>query len=228
MIGIIGLGLMGGSIAKALKDDVVVDADLKQIVSKADLIILATPISTIVSIAQEIAALAQNKPLLVLDIASVKEEITARFEQLSNEKVEFISSHPMAGSEKSGYENSSETLFVGAPWVIVPHSKNTQRGLDEVEKLILRLGARPFRRQAKEHDEEAALVSHVPYVLSKAYLDFVRERRPDSLELAGPGFKSFTRLAQDNPVLRAEIERYNKDKMELFLKEWLMWMETQI
>jgi prephenate dehydrogenase len=210
-IKIIGLGLMGGSIAKDLGEEAVAEMEL---------VILATPLSTIIPLATEIAEQAKG-PLIVMDIGSVKGEIARHFEKLSTDQVQFVATHPMAGSEKSGYENSRAGLFLDAPWVITPHSKNTPQALEVVEALIRRLGARPLRMDAETHDWRAALVSHLPYMASLSILKFVTKEEPESLEMAGPGFQSVTRLAHDNPALRYDIATQNAAMIKRAFNEWL-------
>ncbi len=213
-IKIIGLGLMGGSIAKDLKSEDALETEL---------IILAAPLSAIPSLATEIHAQSQNRqePLIVMDIGSVKSKIAMHFETLSTDFVQFVATHPMAGAEKGGYENSREGLFAGAPWVVTPHRKNTEEALDLVEAFIRRLGANPLRMDADTHDWRAALVSHLPYIASLSILDFVAQTDPQSLEMAGPGFRSIARLAGDNPLLRQEIALENAAMIKRAFSEWL-------
>ena len=250
-IAIIGLGLMGGSICKALKmkdptieigtlsysptdesqalnggwiDSIFLTLD--DLVENADLIILASPISTIIPYAEEIKQhAAQNKKLVVLDIASVKEEIVIAFEKLCSEHVEYIGSHPMAGKETNGFTNSQATLFVNRPWVIVPHRQNSNTGIDSIQELIRFLGAEPTCLEAKVHDQQAALISHLPALISRSYLDFVKSTDPQSLLISGPGFEAFTRLAHDNVIMHTEIEKSNKHAIQTYLKEWLTHLE---
>lgn len=244
---ILGLGLMGGSLVKALKEkgfylstvkregenysliDKAYDS-LGDMLKETDIVFLATPLSVIFPLAKEIASLAKDsdRSLVVIDIGSVKTQIAELFRSLSSEKVEFVATHPMAGLEKSGYEHSMASLFVDAPWVITPHDKNQESTLEQVENLIRLLGARPLRLTPSEHDEQAALVSHLPYLISVSLLNFVKKKDPASLKIAGPGFKSMTRLAADNPDLRAEIGKYNQERIQRLLKDWISDFEVNL
>lgn len=236
---ILGLGLMGGSIAKALKEKgfylstlkreeenhALIDKEytsLQEMLKETDIVILATPLSAIFPLAEEIASLSEDlkHPLIVIDIGSVKTQIAELFESLNSENIEFVATHPMAGLEKSGYEHSTASLFSEAPWVITPHDKNREGTLAEVEGFIRIFGAHPIRLTPAEHDEQAALISHLPYLISVRLLNFVKKKDPASLKIAGPGFKSMTRLASDNPELRAEIAHYNKERIQRLLKDW--------
>jgi len=212
---------MGGSIYKRIEGVAALGNDWPERLNEIDLLILAVPISAILEIGEKIAGLALKKPLLVLDIGSVKGPIAKKFEAWSNGQVEFIATHPMAGKEKSGFEHSDPALFEKAVWVITPHAKNREVSLQKAEELIRLLGAHSIRMDAEEHDRKAALISHMPHLLSKTLLEFVVAQDPDSLAMAGPGFKSMVRLADDNPEMRKEIARYNKENIAHFLKGYI-------
>ncbi len=216
-IQIIGVGLIGGSILKNLTGHIVEE--------DPDLIIISSPLETIIPIAR---GLKSKKPLVVIDVGSVKQEITNNFEQLSGSNIDFISTHPLAGKEVSGFENSSPTLFVQAPWVITPHAKNQQSNLDRVHDFIEFLGAIPFIMSAEDHDRKAAFISHLPGLLSRLYYEFVELEDPDAINIAGPGFKSFTRLAHDNPLLRAAYEKLNRDNINPLFKKWVDLLKRKI
>ncbi len=226
-IGIIGLGLMGGSIFKALqgKRDVLADEDLLERLDEIDLLILAVPISAILVLGEKIAQQKLRRPLVVCDIGSVKGEISERFEEWSQDLLEFIATHPMAGKVESGFEASDPELFQEATWVITPHAKNSETALQKIEELIALLGSQPLRMPAGVHDRRAAIVSHMPYLVSKALLRFASKEDSLSLEMAGPGFRSMTRLAKDNPELRAEIAKYNKTNIADTLKKFIEFLE---
>ncbi|MBS0625900.1 MAG: prephenate dehydrogenase [Verrucomicrobia bacterium] len=219
-IGILGLGLIGGSILKGLegKKEVIDGDDILDRLDEIDALILAVPISAILEIGAKIKT---KHPLVVFDVGSVKEVIAERFEEWTQGNLEFVATHPMAGKEMSGFANSEASLFQGATWVVTPHKKNTEKALKAVEEIATLLGAHPKRLDAKTHDQQVALISHMPYLLSKALLEFVTHEDPKSLEIAGPGFKSMTRLAKDNPALHAEIKVYNGDNIEVSLKKFI-------
>jgi prephenate dehydrogenase len=217
-VGIIGSGLMGGSLQKGIDGAVLLGKDWIDRIEEFDLLILATPISAIFEIAETIAKRAPQKKLLILDIGSVKKSITETFEKLTGGSLEFLGTHPMAGKEKSGYENSDPKIFQGAVWVITPHAKNMERSMGAAEELIRSLGAKPMRMLAEEHDRRAAMISQLPYLISKTLSDFVDS---ESLAMAGPGFKSMVRLASDNLEMRNEIDRYNRENIEECLKGYI-------
>lgn len=214
-VAIIGRGLIGGSIEKGLKK--ALDFEVCNLEDSCDCVVIATPLQTIVEIARNLTEIKKG-PLLVLDVGSVKTAITAEFEKLSGD-LEFLPTHPMAGSEKSGFENSHEDLFHNRPWVVTPHEKTTEKGLNAAKKLIEALKAKMVLRTAAEHDKQAALISHIPYFLSYQYRKFV-ELYPEALEMKGPGFESFTRLSFDNCEMHQEIYNNNKDIIIKYLGEF--------
>lgn len=239
-VSIIGLGLIGGSIAKALKDceigslkcdcrdlqmaveEKVVDRlfeSWEELIAWSDLIILATPLSTISQLAEEIARQAK-KPILVIDVSSVKKAVMPTFEAKTNEMIEFISTHPMAGKETWGFASGDASLFEGCTWVISLHKKNRQSSIDAVAHLIDSLGAQALLLDPEEHDRQAALVSHLPALISRELLKFVEKTNPGSLKLAGPGFRSMTRLAHDNPQLQSEIASFNQEFIAEFMRQF--------
>lgn len=247
-IGILGLGLIGGSLAKGIKkrapktwiatvqrDDPDLKCALAQgvvnhacpsleaFVQTVDMILLATPLSVMIPLAHEIAKVGATRqtPLLVADMGSVKRKIAETFEMLSTSKIEFLPTHPMAGREESGFEASCEDLFVDASWIVTPHAKTTPSSLEKMEELITLLGAKRFFLSAEEHDEQTALVSHLPSILAHDFLDFVVESAPEAVKIAGPGFHSFTRLAHDRSSLREEIYAQNQEWIEVYLTKWL-------
>lgn len=246
-IGILGCGLIGGSICKGLKakDPQIhigtfsnnysdaqlalkegwIDQDysnMKNLVRESELIVLASPISTIISLAKQIKeAYDYDHPLVILDIASVKKEIVSQFESLSGQGIEFVGTHPMAGKETQGFANSQATLFAGYPWVVVPHKKNSPQVLASVEHWIRYLGAEVIRLNAEEHDRKAALISHLPGIISKALWDFAIKIDEASCQIAGPGFKSMTRLAHSNPAMRNEIYQQNHKNIQEIGLLWI-------
>ncbi len=249
-IGIIGLGLMGGSLCKSIrsKDPSVTlhglaygsDAllalegkwidclhdNLESLVTSCELLVLACPLSKTIEIAKAIKhCTPANQKRLVIDISSVKGFIVDAFSKLNCEGFEFVGTHPMAGREKNGFVNSQATLFVNRPWIITPHAHQTPDALSKVEQLILFLGGEPIHLTATCHDEQVALVSHLPALLATAFFDFVKVVAPDSVKVAGPGFEGFTRLAHSNPQLREDILDKNNQAIAHHLEQFIHYLE---
>ncbi|MCE5317890.1 MAG: prephenate dehydrogenase/arogenate dehydrogenase family protein [Parachlamydia sp.] len=253
-VGFIGFGLIGGSICKAIRTKlpkVQINAlhfesedqskamsegwidkiceTTQELALSSDLILLAAPISTMIPYAKELSEVALDAahPLVVADVASVKDDIVSLFEKLSNSMIEFVGTHPMAGREIGGFSNSAATLFVEAPWILVPHSANTDANLKKIEQLIQFCGSNPCFLDKLQHDRRVALVSHLPAYLARCFLKFVQKDSLQAMESAGPGFHSFTRLAHDNPAMHQEILQKNRPNIAHYLQQWMEFLTAE-
>ncbi len=248
-VGIIGTGLIGGSIIKALKsrnpnitisalthnyqelDKQYIDIKVQSISQLAvicDLIIVASPIDSIIPLTKEIALYEKirSSKLIVMDCGSVKGKITTAFEALTGKNMEFIPTHPMAGSEKSGFNNAHPLLFLNQPWIITPHTNNTEPAINDIYQLIRYLGSNPVEMNAKDHDRKIALVSHLAFLISVMYFSFVKKTDRSSLRLAGPGFRSIARLAKGNALMHKQIFTNNRANIIKESKEFIRYFSS--
>lgn len=239
-VAIAGLGLMGGSLALALRGHVreVVgiarrEETLQQALrmaaidraapnlaggaAAADVIVLATPISVILSQLQEIAGLARAGHLrpgaVVLDMGSTKRVICQAMAELP-ESLEPVGGHPMCGKETSGIEVAEATLYCHKPFVISPLARTAPAAVALVEALARAIGARPLLIDPVRHDWLVAAISHLPYSVSLAlFATAEAEGRTDELawQLAASGFRSTTRLAGSDEKMMADILLSNAD-----------------
>lgn len=248
-IGVIGLGMMGGSIVKALKmklpdiqmytikrksDDtslakkqgyITKEYDTyEELAEKCELIIIASPISSVLKIANEIAA-SKASGLIVIDIASVKRTIAGEFEKLTTSDITFLATHPMAGSEKMGFENTQGMMFVDKPWIICPHKKNKAEQVEMIKQFVEFIGSTPVVVNGKKHDEQVAAVSHIVFLLSTYIYAFISEKHPDALPLAGSGFISTTRLASGSPEMHSQIITDNYENSMIILMDLIEFMK---
>ena len=224
-VAVIGLGLIGGSIALALKKhdksiqiagydfpDVLDKAmerkaidsrchSLIEAVESADLVILAVPISKILYFISKIAHLL--KPgAIVTDVGSVKESVILHALETLPGTVTFIGGHPMAGSEKSGMHHADPYLFENATYALcppgIPVTKDFKEPFEQLVNLIEKLGARIIVLEANKHDQIAAAVSHLPQLLATTLMKYVgsfHEQDDTYLNLAAGGFRDMTRIA---------------------------------
>lgn len=222
-IGIISLGLIGGSLFKCLSrteyeiygvtrnketiekarhwaDNV---SDDINIIKDCDVIFVASPISKTLEILDKLENIV-NSNTIVLDCASVKE-----FVMQKKRPYKFIGSHPMAGTEFSGYEASFKELFEGAKWVLTPSENITQKELETVKIIVGKTGAQPVITDAKAHDEAVALISHMPLLLAQALFKTASEN-PLAMKLASSGFRDMTRLAVSNLQMAQDMRNYNQ------------------
>jgi prephenate dehydrogenase len=227
-VAIVGLGLVGGSLARALTAAgyrvtgidwplvvrralrtraIAVGATRTEAAAAADLVVLAAPPATNLRLLRRLAGVARPG-LVITDVSSVKGEIAREAARLGLRA--FVGGHPMAGTEKRGFDASSAGLFRGAPWWIVPARE--ERATRLVRALVRATLARPITTDAGTHDRAMAFLSHVPQVVAWALLESARgdpvARR--HLRRAGPGFRDMTRLARSPRPLWRDILDANR------------------
>lgn len=226
-IGIVGLGLIGGSILKALSkegfelyavsrslDTIAKAKDYSKnvsnsldILSQCDIVFVCTPMNKTLKILDELETIL-DKSTIVTDVCSLK-----RFVTLKKRPYKFIPSHPMAGTEHNGFINSFESLFIGAKWVLTPFQELSVIDTNKLVKIINILGAKEIFSTPSEHDEAVALISHMPMVISQAL--FKTANNNDlALKLASSGFRDMTRLALSNEEMAQDMLNYNADNIQ--------------
>lgn len=230
-IAIIGLGLIGGSIAKALYVQksgfrvVAFDQDVKvlkkaeqmeiisswsqdpaEIVKDADITIFCVPVCSIVPICQEIAG-ALKKGSIVTDVGSVKGYLQEELKKILLDDVTYIGAHPMAGSEKSGLDASDASLFAGRPFVLVKPEKQNEEALQQMVAFVKALRAYPVFMEPAAHDLTTAMVSHMPHVLSTALMLTAAkdEVTAGTKFLAAGCFRDMTRVSGADPRMWTDI-----------------------
>ncbi len=224
-VAVLGLGLLGGSVAwaarargvarqvaGATRRRDVLDAALRcgavdtagsyeAAVRGADLVVLATPVSAMAELAGRIAPqLAAG--CLVTDVGSVKGVLAETLPGLLPRGIAYVGAHPMAGSHLTGFEHARADLFEGAPCIVTGAAGEATA---RVSDFWSALGARVVLRDAAAHDDEVAWMSHVPHLLAFAFARALAAAPPSAAELAGPGFRDFTRIARGDPELWADI-----------------------
>lgn len=232
-IAILGLGLLGGSVALAARRaglagsivaagrrrapleaalrDGVVDAigDVPTAVSGADLVVLCSPVGAMPALLQE-AAPKLRAGALVTDVGSVKGVLADRLPGLLPEGVEYVGAHPMAGSHRRGVSHARADLFDGACCVVTPQGGASPGAVERVVAFWQALGARVTRRDPAAHDVDVAWVSHAPHVLAFAFAHALARAPRTAGELAGSGFRDFTRIAWSDSEMWSEILHTNR------------------
>ena len=201
-VGIIGLGLIGGSIYKDLKAlgyDVVSSRDYTELKDR-DIIFVCTPMNKTLTVLDELEGVLTPETV-VADVSSLKEFVCQKQRPYC-----FVPTHPMAGTEKKGFDNSVEGLFKGAKWVVLKDNP-------EIIEIIKALGATPVFTTAKAHDEAVAMISHMPMVIAQA-LFLAASDNPLELELASSGFRDMTRLALSNEEMAMDMVKMNSDNIQ--------------
>jgi prephenate dehydrogenase len=230
-IAIIGLGLIGGSIALALRGkcqklygvdqdpDVVSFAETYDIVDQAttkpeevlalsNVIILATPIGAIQQIVGEIPAYHPGEAI-ILDVGSTKKEILEAYNKLPV-RFDPIGGHPMCGKEMLSIANADRMLFQDAPFAFTPLERTTQKAIDFATRFAETIGAHPLLIDGATHDTWTAASSHLPHLIS---LSLVLSTPPEVKPLIGTGFKSTVRLAGTPGSMVVDILRTNQDEI---------------
>ena len=240
-VGIVGLGLIGGSLAKAIhgrtgiKEIVAIDKDeasLKmakeegvitesscddvRILSGCDVVILCAPVDVIKNMQDDLAKVEIG---MITDVGSVKQPVVDAI-RLPN----FVGGHPMAGSERYGYACSNGSLFENALYVIClpEYSEVSANMLQNFEELIRAIGAIPMRMTAKEHDERVAAVSHLPHIVASSLSLLMANRDDGALSrMAAGGFRDITRIASSNSKLWAGITSNSREALLPILDEYI-------
>jgi prephenate dehydrogenase len=232
-VAIAGLGLIGGSLARALTRAglPVIGLDrpavlrrarrarairraagsLPEVLAEADVLVLAAPPRVNIALLREVAR--QGRPgLVITDVSSVKRPICAEAARLRLRN--FVGGHPLAGTERSGFEASSASLFEGHSWILTP-GPGARRATGVVASLARAVGARPVRLAPADHDRAVAFLSHLPQLVSWALMDAVRADPVGGRHrrLAGPGFRDMTRLARSPRALWRQILAQNRTEV---------------
>jgi prephenate dehydrogenase len=222
---VVGLGLVGSSIAGALRarDWHVTGADLDEIRAAravelgvvdavgrdraAAIAFVATPASRVIAVVRELLATSDVEDLIVTDVAGVKAPIVA---ELAHPR--FVAGHPMAGSEQEGPDGSDPELFVGATWVLTPTDGTDAGAFTTLQSVISSLGADVVALAPERHDELVAIISHVPHLTSATLMSLAGESHVDHaalMRLAAGGFRDMTRIASGSPAIWPDICRDN-------------------
>jgi prephenate dehydrogenase len=248
-VGIVGVGMMGGSIALAalragyrvfLYDPVAseklagakfqqasVVSELADLVSNSQLIILATPIGALREVALALGELV-GPHHVVSDVASVKRPVAEILATALRNRCEYVPAHPMAGSEKSGAEAARDDLFGGAVTLLCPELAGEAASVPLVTRFWERLGTRVVLVSIAAHDQLVAVMSHLPHLIAALLVKHVAETDKAALELCGPGFRDATRIAAGAPGLWADILLSNADVLQEHLLAFKRELEAAI
>jgi len=242
-LAILGLGLLGGSVAIAARErglaKCVVGAgrrpaplqaalergvvdeigDAVSAVRGADLVILATPVSTMATVLEDVSG--ELLPgAIVTDVGSVKGAVAETLPGLLPEGTTFIGSHPMAGSHLKGVEYARGDLFEGACCVVTPLTGAQSDAVERLERFWRSTGAVVLNREPSTHDDHAAWISHAPHVLAYAFAHALGEGPLSAGEMAGSGFRDFTRIARSDAALWGDILSANRKSLARPLEEF--------
>lgn len=246
-IGFIGLGLIGGSIAKAIRRvyptfhivgynrseaariaaaedgtcDLTTDT-LDVAFAACDYIFLCTPVEHNLAYLKTLQQI-MKPSCIITDVGSVKENIHREVARLGLEH-NFIGGHPMAGSEKTGYHNTSDRLVENAYYAITPTPVTDPAKLEQLIEIVKGIGALPVVLEPSEHDRVVAAISHLPHLIASSLVNLVKDS--DSKEgtmklIAAGGFKDITRIASSSPDMWEQICMTNRENISEFLQAYV-------
>ncbi len=247
-IAIIGLGLIGGSLALALKKsrargiEIVgfsrsaetiaaakkcgaIDGAAKNLasaVSGADMVIIATPVMATKEVLASISEHLSPK-CVVTDTGSTKVQVMQWAGEYLSPKISFIGGHPMAGKETSGISEAEADLFRGCVYCLTSSVCATPQAVRKLKRLVESIGAKPFFIDAETHDNLVAGVSHLPMLLSAAFVTATTKSRlwPEMAKLAAGGYRDLSRLASGNPEMNRDICLTNREKIADWLDRYI-------
>lgn len=246
-IGFIGFGLIGGSIARirrklypsetlvaynyhetvpnpnleeALADGVLsrIETNLEAL-SECDILFLCAPVLTNINYLHKLKPMIKPNCILT-DVGSVKGSIQEAVTDLGMER-QFIGGHPMAGTEKTGYHHSSETLMKNAYYILTPSQASNPSMIETLKQFVVEIGAVPVIMEPSVHDEAVAAISHIPHIAAAALVNLVRSQGQADLmrQLSAGGFKDITRVASSSSEMWQNICLSNKESIIKFLQE---------
>lgn len=232
-IGLVGLGLMGGSFALAVKarwpgvavhaydpsktaqqwalanGSITLHGGIEELAAACELLVIAAPLGQFQDIMTALGhslGAASRSQAIVIDLASTKARTLVHAQQFLGDALpRFVACHPIAGSEQSGAGHALADLFCDKPVVLTPGPDTSAHALQSVKDMWQALGARIVTMGAEQHDELFAYLSHAPHLLAFVYMLQSRTLSDEQLALAGSGFRDFTRIAGSNPELWADI-----------------------
>jgi len=236
-VAIVGLGLMGGSLAAALhgrcarvigvarREETITQArargmidegttDLTVGVHKANIVVLATPVRTIIAQLERIGPLLAPGCLL-LDVGSTKAQIMAQMERLPA-GVQPVGGHPMCGREVVGIEAAGPTLYQGCTFILTPLARTSTAALALARSLVEAIGAHPLVLKPEQQDRLAATISHLPYLLACALVstaDALTSSDPAAWEIVAGGFRDMTRIAGSDVTMMLDILLTNRGEV---------------
>jgi prephenate dehydrogenase len=239
-VAVIGVGLIGGSFALALKQAKAcahvagagrnaanlqlalergaidsIAADAASAVRDADLILIAAPVAQFEKVFSQLEKNLKREAV-VTDAGSTKRDvIAAARKNLSRKIAQFVPAHPIAGAEKSGVAAASADLFRGRRVVLTPLAENSPASIQNIHDAWSACGARVTRMDAEEHDAVLAAVSHLPHLLAFALVHDVAARKNSEqlFSFAAGGFRDFTRIASSHPEMWRDICIANRDRL---------------
>ena len=242
-ITIIGVGLIGGSLARALKERTlakvvfgygrdqsrldeaqksnIIDAfstNIKEAIDEANIVVISTPVGTFKDILDQIEPLISSN-VIITDVGSTKSDIVNIVNDVLKDNSScFIPAHPIAGKERSGFEVSDSKLYDGKKVIITPQETNSPESIDVIDQMWKNVGADVDFMSAESHDNLLGMTSHLPHMLAFSLVNYLVDQNPNASIYAGGGFKDFSRIASGDAIMWRDICLQNKNQIMNHLK----------
>ena len=247
-ITIIGVGLIGGSLGLALKEKKanfkIVGIDKQEIIEKAiargaidegtvnlkegieeaDIVIIATPVKTILNLLTQINPFLK-KGCIVTDTGSTKQQIVRKANKVLSKDIFFIGGHPMAGSEEYGIDSANSHLFQDKTYILTPTKKSNLIAIEKISSLIKMIGGKRLILNSLEHDRIVGTVSHLPQIMAVSLVNMVselvrKENNNNYFKAVGEGFKDITRIASSPYKIWEDICDTNQENILEMIQEF--------
>jgi len=238
-IAIIGLGLIGSSLALAIKKHKIalstsgyarsiktrqvakkiklvskVESSLEKTVKNADLVIICTPLSSYKNLFSSIKP-HLKKDAIISDVGSAKTKVMYEVKKVLHQEFDFIPAHPIAGTEKSGPESGFAELFINRWCIITPYKNSNKKNILKIKKLWEKIGSSVEVMSPEHHDRVLAITSHLPHLIAynivNTAADLETVTKSDVIKYSASGFRDFTRIASSDPTMWRDIFLNNKE-----------------
>lgn len=222
---IVGFGRNADNLKKAQERNIIDSGstDLKTAVEGSDLIVLCTPVGSLVERIREMIPFLQ-KGCIITDAGSVKGALVEEIDTLVPDSIYYVGAHPIAGGEKSGLEASNADLLTGAKCIITPTANTQTEALERVTEFWTGVGMQTMAMDAHEHDMVFGALSHLPHVIAYALMNTVAnvktESHGDVLSMSGGGLRDITRIASSDPVMWRDICLKNKQPVVTLINQF--------
>jgi len=238
-ITVVGLGLIGGSLALALKESKQVktvvgidpnddsikyafnngiinegSSDINEVITDSDIIVISNYVGMIVDTAKSIAKIATDGSIIT-DVGSVKSSVVSRIETYLPDNLHFVGGHPIAGTENSGVQFADSNLFIDRRCILTPTDKTDFEAKSNVKSMWELVGSHVYEMDPETHDHIFGIVSHLPHVVAYSLMNSVLNAQDSEqlMDFAGGGLKDYTRVAASSPEMWTEIFKANKAQL---------------
>jgi prephenate dehydrogenase len=238
-ITVVGLGLIGGSLALALKESKQVktvvgidpnddsikyafnngiidegSSDINEVITDSDIIVISNYVGMIVDTAKSIAKIATDGSIIT-DVGSVKSSVVSRIETDLPDNLHFVGGHPIAGTENSGVQFADSNLFIDRRCILTPTDKTDFEAKSNVKSMWELVGSHVYEMDPETHDHIFGIVSHLPHVVAYSLMNSVLNAQDSEqlMDFAGGGLKDYTRVAASSPEMWTEIFKANKAQL---------------